>query len=102
MPAVSRSLNVDRIATGHTCSATAPIAGSLIGTVATIGVTPVAVLGDAIGPHVIRAGKFCVPHGAVVNSGSAFVSAAGIPVARIGDSADFGSVISGSRFVWAN
>ena len=65
MPAVSRSLNVDRIATGHTCSATAPIAGSLIGTVATIGVTPVAVLGDAIGPHVIRAGKFCVPHGAV-------------------------------------
>lgn len=102
MPAVSRSLNVDRIATGHTCSATAPIAGSLIGTVATIGVTPVAVQGDAIGPHVIRAGKFCVPHGAIVNSGSAFVSVSGIPVARIGDSADFGSVISGSRFVWAN
>lgn len=101
MPAVSRSLNVDRIATGHTCSATAPIAGSLQ-SFATIQNVPVAVLGDAIGPHVIRAGKFCVPHGAVVNSGSAFVSAAGIPVARIGDSADFGSVISGSRFVWAN
>ena len=101
MPAVSRALNVDRIATGHTCSATAPIAG-LLQSFVTIQNVPVAVQGDNIGSHVIRAGKFCIPHAAIVNSGSAFVSAAGIPVARIGDSADFGSVISGSRFVWAN
>ena len=101
MPSVSRSLNVDRILTGHTCSATAPIAGSLQ-SFATIQNVPIAVQNDPIGAHVIRAGKFCIPHAAVVNTGSAFVSAAGIPVARVGDSADAGSIITGSRFVWAN
>ena len=101
MPSVSRSLNVDRILTGHTCSATAPIAGSLQ-SFATIQNVPIAVQNDPIGSHVIRAGKFCIPHAAVVNTGSAFVSAAGIPVARVGDSADAGSIITGSRFVWAN
>jgi len=107
MPSVSRSLNVDRIITGHGCSATAPIAGSLQ-SFATIGIqnVPIAVVGDPIGPHLIRAGKFCIPHPAIINTfpgnGSQFVSVGITPVARIGDSADAGRVISGSRFVWAN
>jgi uncharacterized Zn-binding protein involved in type VI secretion len=100
MPAVARSLNRDRILTGHTCSATASIQGSLQGLVTIRGI-PVAVAGDAIGPHTIRAGKYCIPHGAIVNTGSTLVSAAGIPVARVGDSADAGTVISGSWMVWA-
>jgi len=100
MPAVARSANRDRILTGHTCSATASIQGSLQA-FANIGGIPIAVQGDVIGPHTILAGKFCVPHSAVVNTGSFFVNIAGIPVARIGDSADAGCVISGSFQVWA-
>ena len=50
------------------------IQGSLQGLVTIRGI-PVAVAGDAIGPHTIRAGKYCVPHGAIVNTGSTLVSA---------------------------
>lgn len=102
MPAVARSANRDRILTGHTCSATASIQGSLVTTVTVNGI-PIAVQGDVIGPHTILAGKVCVPHAAVINSGSSMVFAgvANIPVARIGDSADAGAVISGSFNVWA-
>lgn len=101
MPSVARSFGVDQIITGHPCSPVAPIAGSLQQQVM-IDLIPVAVVGDVIAPHTILAGKFCVPHAAVVNTGSIYVSAQGIPVARIGDSADFGCVISGSPYVWAS
>jgi uncharacterized Zn-binding protein involved in type VI secretion len=43
----------------------------------------------------------CVGHPAVVNTGSMTVFAEGIPVARLGDSADFGALIMGSQNVFA-
>jgi uncharacterized Zn-binding protein involved in type VI secretion len=99
MPAVA-VCTVDQISTVHACDSTAGIQGTLITTV-TIGGNPIAVQGDAIAPHTILVGDDCVPHGAVINAGSSKVFAGGIPVARIGDSADAGSVISGSSNVFA-
>lgn len=108
MASVARSLGRDYVITGHPCSPVAPIAGTLNpfvdigeGEGGLVGLKPAAVVGDLIAPHTILAGKFCVPHVAVVNTGSIFVTASGIPVARVGDSADFGVVASGSIFVWA-
>lgn len=99
MPAIA-VCTVDQISTGHPCSATALIQGSLQ-TKVTINGNPVAVQGDAIAPHTIKAGDACVPHpGAVINAGSSKVSINGNPVARIGDSADAGSIISGSSSVF--
>lgn len=99
MPAVA-VCTVDKIATGHACSGTAGIQGSLQSKV-TIGGNPVAVQGDAIAPHTIKAGRSCVPHSSTINAGSSKVFISGIPVARIGDSADAGAVISGSSSVFA-
>jgi uncharacterized Zn-binding protein involved in type VI secretion len=99
MPAVA-VCTVDEIATGHSCSATAGIQGALISKV-TIGGNPIAVQGDAIAPHTIKSGRICIPHSASINAGSGKVFAQGRPVARIGDSADAGSIISGSSNVFA-
>jgi len=91
---------VDRIATGHPCSATANIAGAFQIAVFAGG-NPISCPGDLIGPHTIKAGKFCIPHAATVNAGSLFVTAFGRPVARIGDSADAGAIITGTPLVRA-
>ena len=99
MPAVA-VCTVDEIITGHACSVTAGIQGALVSKV-TIGGNPIAVQGDAIAPHTILDGDDCIPHSASVNAGSSKVFAEGIPVARIGDSADAGSIISGSSNVFA-
>jgi uncharacterized Zn-binding protein involved in type VI secretion len=99
MPAIAVCLT-DRIATGHPCDATAIIQGSLQSNVTIVG-KPVAVLGDAIQVHTLLIAGECRPHGAVVNAGSSKVFIGGIPVARIGDSADLGAIISGSSNVFA-
>ncbi len=99
MPAVA-VCTVDEIVTGHACNTTAGIQGALVSKV-TIGGNPIAVQGDSIAPHTIKDGRSCVPHSASVNAGSGKVFAQGIPVARIGDSADMGSIISGSSNVFA-
>lgn len=100
MPAVA-VCGVDEIATGHPCDGTALIQGALQ-TKVTIAGNLVAVQGDAIAPHTIKAGDACVPHpAAVINAGSSKVFIGEIPVARIGDSADAGAVISGSSGVFA-
>lgn len=99
MPAIA-VCTVDKISTGHACSATAGIQGALQDKV-TIGGNPVAILGDAIAPHTIKAGRICVPHSSVINAGSSKVFIGGIPVARIGDSADAGVVITGSSNCYA-
>lgn len=100
MPAIA-VCGVDEIATGHPCDGTALIQGALQ-TKVTIGGNPVSVQGDAIAPHTIKAGDACVPHpAAVINAGSSKVFIGGIPVARIGDSADAGAIISGSSGVFA-
>jgi uncharacterized Zn-binding protein involved in type VI secretion len=100
MPAVA-VCGVDKISTGHACDATALIQGNLQSKV-TIGGNPVAVQGDLIVLHTIKEGSACVPHpGVVINEGSSKVSISGIAMARIGDSADAGAIISGSSNVYA-
>ena len=99
MPAAA-ICSVDQISTGHTCSATALIQGALQ-TKVTVGGNSLAVQGDIIAPHTIKAGFSCVPHpGAVINAGSSKVSIGGKAVARIGDSADAGYIISGSSNIF--
>ena len=99
MPAVA-VCGVDEIATGHPCDATALIQGALQ-TKVTIGGNPVAVQGDAIAVHSQKVGDSCVSHSASINAGSSKVFIGGIAVARIGDSADAGAIISGSSGVFA-
>jgi uncharacterized Zn-binding protein involved in type VI secretion len=99
MPAIAR-IGIDQISTGHGCDGTAGILGQLQNSVFVNGFS-VAVQGDAIAPHTILEGDDCVPHSAVINSGSSKVFISGIPVGRIGDSADAGSIISGSPNVFA-
>lgn len=98
MPAVA-VCTVDAISTGHPCDGTALIQGSLQ-TKVTINGKPIAVIGDAIFIHTILVSSECRPHGAVVNAGSSKVSIAGLAVARIGDSADMGAIITGSSNVF--
>jgi len=98
MPAVA-VCGVDSISTGHPCDGSALIQGSLQSKV-TIGGDPIAVIGDAIAIHTLLISGECRPHGAVVNAGSSKVSIAGLAVARIGDSADMGAIISGSSNVF--
>ncbi len=100
MPAIA-VCGVDEIATGHPCDGTALIAAKGDNRV-TIGGQPVALVGDLIAPHTIKAGDACVPHpAATINAGSSKVFVGGIAVARIGDSADAGAIISGSSGVFA-
>ena len=99
MPAVA-VCGVDTISTGHPCDGTALIKGNLQSKV-TIGGKPVAVVGDAITVHDYQVGGVCVPHSVVVNAGSSKVSIAGIAMARLGDSADAGAIVSGSSKVIA-
>ena len=100
MPAVA-VCDVDKIATGHPCTAIAKIKIKALDTVL-IGGKPIALLGDLIEPHTIKAGNSCVSHpAAIINAGSSKVFVGGIPVARIGDSADMGAIISGSSNVYA-
>ena len=101
MPQISR--NNDKASTGHTCSSTAGVDASQFSVFANgrAVVRP----GDRLQPHTIKEcfgdKCFCVPHSAKVNSGSGSVFAQGVPVARVGDSADRGSMIQGSPNVFA-
>lgn len=98
MPAATRI--GDRINTGHGCETTAPIAeGSSNVFVNSIGLS---YQGAAIAPHTWPpdGGLFCVLHTAVIHAGSSSVFVNGIPVARVGDSADLGSVAEGSPNVF--
>lgn len=99
MPAVAR-VGVDTINTGHGCDATAGIEGQLQNKVFVNG-SPVAVMGDAIAPHTILVGDTCVGHSAIINGGSSKVFAVGFAVARVSDSADAGSVATGSTTCFA-
>lgn len=99
MPAAARAENVDSASTGHLCDVVTTIAGTLQTTVRING-SIAAVRGDALAPHTILAGGVCIPHAAVVNAGSSTVRIANIPAARLGDSADAGSIISGSSNVF--
>ena len=100
MPAISRDIR-DLAKTGHACT-------KFIGCKATArsvfaNGSKVLRPGDPLLPHTILV---CCPlrcegHPAVINAGSRTVFAEGIPVARLGDSADFGALIQGSPNVFA-
>lgn len=97
MPAVSRI--GDTIATGHGCDGTTTLTGpsddvftNNIGTERQ---------GDPTVVHKISGRNCSVSHSAVVNVGSGTVFVNNKPIARIGDSADAGSIIAGSSDVFA-
>jgi len=100
MPAISRDLR-DLAKTGHGCTKVIPVKATQRSVIA----NGSAVLrpGDPLLPHTIPVccPLRCVGHKAVVNSGSRTVFAEGRPVARVGDSADFGAMIQGSANVFA-
>lgn len=99
MPAAARAQDIDTISTGHACDGTAQIRGTLQSSVFING-NLAAVDGDLIAPHTILSGGVCVPHTAYVNEGSSSVFFEGIAAARVGDSADAGSIITGSSDVF--
>jgi uncharacterized Zn-binding protein involved in type VI secretion len=96
MPAVC--VQGSALLTGHDCDA-ATVLAIPPQTKVTIGGFLAAIVGTPTVEHLIKVGKNCVPHVAFLNTGSAAVSIGGIPVGRVGDSADLGTMISGSPFV---
>jgi uncharacterized Zn-binding protein involved in type VI secretion len=95
MPACAVAELIDKIATGHPCTGTAPIQGTKQ-TKVTIGGKLVAVDGDAVQVHTIKVGKACVPHSVTVSATTTKVFIGGDAVCRIGDPADAAGIISGS------
>lgn len=95
MPACAVAELVDKIATGHPCTAIAPIQGTLQ-TKVRIGGKLVAVDQDAVQVHTVLAGKSCIPHSVVVNATTSKVFIGGRAVCRIGDPSDSAGIITGS------
>ena len=97
MPAVSRFGDI--LATGHGCDSLAPLLTPLQSTVRVNGILA-SVVGTPVAPHTITNPSpppVCIPHlNQILNSGSATVRIQGIPVGRIGDSADQGFMLTGS------
>jgi len=89
----------DKCFTGHGCSATAPVIASQFDV--TSEGKPNLRQGDKVAFHLIKVGKYCVPHRARVNRGSRSVFVKGIPAARIGDSTDKGAMYKGATTVFA-
>lgn len=92
MPGISRQ--GDSLVTGHGCAGVTILAFPGQATVKA-DFRYVARVTDPTIVHIIG-GSTCVPHIAVVNKGSSSVFVAFSPVARIGDSADAGAMITGS------
>ncbi len=99
MPSVCREGDLGK--TGHTCTAFIPAFATQRSVFAN-GIPLNRVMDPAM-PHTIFVPEECVPHnGAKINMGSPTVFAWGIPIARDGDSFDFGAMIKGSPNVFAN
>ena len=97
MPAVCRDRHIAK--TGHPCTKYAPVIARPSRVY--INGKLVARRGDPLKPHTILKNLKCKGHNANVNRGSRTVFAHGIPIARIGDSADKGRMIQGSPNVFA-
>lgn len=95
MPAVAVAELIDKIATGHPCTGTAPIQGTKQSKV-TIDGKLVAVDGDVVQVHDYKVGDSCVPHTVTISATQSKVKIAGIPVCRIGDPSDNAGIITGS------
>lgn len=94
----------DNVTTGHGCDVTTTILeGSPNVIIEGLGA---AYQGAMLTPHTITnpapsPAPPCIPHTAKVNVGSSTVKVNGKSLARIGDSADAGSIISGAKKVIA-
>ena len=101
MPAISRNV-IDRAKTGHPCTYAIGVKASQKSVMANG--TAIVRPGDILLPHTILVccPPKCIPHKARINKGSPNVFAQGKPVARKGDSADFGFMLRGSPNVFAN
>ena len=97
MQRVSR--DKDLAVTGHLCTFVSPCIASASSVF--INGIRVARPGDPLVPHTRPEGPFCKFHFAKINMGSSTVFAQGIPVARVGDSADLGFMMQGSGNVFA-
>ena len=97
----------DEVNTGHGCDATTKIAEVSASRRVVICGKDVAVKGDPMDFHTITnpappQAPPSIPHtGAVINEGSAKVLVGGKPIARVGDSADLGTINSGCSTVLA-
>jgi uncharacterized Zn-binding protein involved in type VI secretion len=93
MPAVCRK--GDSLSTGHACVGSTTLDTPGQNTVRANGIL-IAREGDPTVSHPFPPSPPCAPHVASVNAGSGTVSVVGSPIARVGDSADAGSMSSGS------
>lgn len=96
MPAVC--VKGDSLSTGHVCVGTTTL-NTPPQTKVTIGGDLVAIVGTPTVAHPAPPQPPCAPHIAQLNAGSSKVTIGGIPIGRIGDSADSGAMISGSAKV---
>jgi len=98
MPAVSRK--GDTLSTGHICTGTTTLDTPGQSTCRANSIL-IARVGDPTVSHPFPPLPPCAPHVATVNAGSPTVRVHGIPVARIGDSADSGQMTAGSSNVFS-
>jgi uncharacterized Zn-binding protein involved in type VI secretion len=99
MPAVCRI--GDSLSTGHACTGVTTIADSNTDHTVFANGIAIIVVGAPTVSHSHPPVPPCPPHVAYLNAGSSSVFINGIPVGRIGDSADSGAMISGSGDVFA-
>jgi uncharacterized Zn-binding protein involved in type VI secretion len=97
MPAVARI--GDSLATGHGCDGTTTLTGPSGDVFANS--RGVERQGDPTVVHALTGLGCSISHRAAVNAGSGTVFVNNKPIARIGDSADAGSITSGSPTVFA-
>jgi len=90
----------DTLSTGHGCASTTTL-DTPPQIKVTIGGILVAVVNTPTVLHPFPPEPPCAPHIAFLNSGSTKVSIGGIPIGRIGDSADSGIMTTGSSKVSA-
>lgn len=98
MPAVTRV--GDTLSTGHGCTGVTTLASANQGSVYVNGILST-VVGATTAVHAVPPKPPCPPHTANLNAGSGSVFVEGIPLGRIGDSADAGSMLVGSSNVYA-
>jgi len=99
MPAVVRV--GDPLSTGHGCVGSTTLASANQGSAFVNGIVA-AVVGAPTVAHPVPPDPPCAPHVANLNAGSPNVFIEGIPVGRVGDSADAGAMTGGSPNVFAN
>ena len=101
MPGVARQ--GDSTSTGHGCTGVTTITGPTgAGAKVYANNIPVECKGNPTVVHTYGGKNCSASHTASINVGSGNVFVANIPIARIGDSTDGGSIISGSGNVFAN